>query len=74
MATHPDMIRPLDPPRTQGLRDARVRRWCWFALAGALGLALYVGSLSWAARELEAGVERSIQPLPVMLRDNPAID
>ena len=44
------------------------------ALAGALGLALYVGSLSWAARELEAGVERSIQPLPVMLRDNPAID
>jgi len=74
MATHPETFRPAAHPRLHALRDARVRRWCWGALAAALALGIYVGSLSWAARELGAEVERSIQPLPVVLRDNPAID
>ena len=74
MATHPDTLHPSAHPRLRASLDARSRRWCWLALAGAMLLALYVGSLSWAARELEAGVEASIQPLPTMLRDNPAID
>jgi len=37
-------------------------------------LALYVGSLAWAARELGAGVASSLQPLSATLRDNPAAD
>lgn len=74
MATHPHLLRNQDAPRLHALRDARARRWCWIALACAIGLALYAGSLAWAARELEAGVQRSIQPLPVLMRDNPALD
>jgi hypothetical protein len=74
MATHPGLLREPRHPRLQAVHEARVRRWCWLALAGALGLALYVGSLAWAAKELEAGIEQSIQPLPMALRDNPATD
>lgn len=74
MATHPHLLRDRDAPRLRDLRDARARRWCWIALACAIGLALYVGALAWATRELEAGVARSIQPLPALVRDNPAID
>jgi len=74
MATHPDSFRHPAHSRLRNALDARAKRWCWLALAGAMLLALYVGSLSWAARELEAGVAKSIQPLPTMLRDNPAID
>ena len=54
--------------------DARARRLGWLALAGAMLLGLYVGSLAWAARELGASVASSIQPLSATLRDNPATD
>ncbi len=74
MATHPELLQQRHAPRLRALHDARARRWCWIALALAVGLALYIGALAWAARELEAGVERSIQPLPALMRDNPATD
>ena len=54
--------------------DARVRRLWWFALMGALLAGLYIGALAWVTQEVEAGVERSIQPLPLMLRDRPDTD
>ncbi|TAK39116.1 MAG: hypothetical protein EPO30_06310 [Lysobacteraceae bacterium] len=64
---------PRDPLAPDPL-EARARRLCWLALAGAMLLALYVGSLAWAARELGAGVASSLQPLSATLRDNPAAD
>ena len=67
MATHPH-------PQLHDLQEARVRRWCWLALSAALLLAAYVAVLSWATREVEAGVARSIQPLPVLIRDRPETD
>lgn len=70
MATRPDPLHrhPRNP------LEVRARRLCWLALAGAMLLALYVGSLAWAARELGAGVASSLQPLSATLRDNPAAD
>jgi len=51
--------------------SARMRKLCWFAIAFALMLGAYVGTLAWATRTVEAGVARSIQPLPVMIQDRP---
>lgn len=49
----------------------RRRRW-WLALSiGVVGLGLYAGALTWASKQLEAGVENSIHPLPVMLETQP---
>lgn len=53
------------------IREARLRRWCLLAILGALLLGAYAGTLAWATRQLEAGVARSIQPLPVVIRDRP---
>ena len=78
MATHPHMLHDAHPRihavQERALHDARARRWCWLALTGAVLLALYVGGLAWAAREVEAGVARSVQPLPLVMHDNPATD
>jgi hypothetical protein len=73
MATHPHMLHDAHP-RIRAVQEARTRRLCWLALTGAVLLALYVGGLAWAAREVEAGVARSVQPLPMAIRDNPALD
>jgi hypothetical protein len=56
---------------TAATREARLRRWCLLAILGAMLLGVYVGTLSWVTRQVEAGVERSIQPLPVLIRDLP---
>jgi hypothetical protein len=52
--------------------DARIRRWCVLAIAGAILLAAYAGGIAWVAHQLEAGVDRSIQPLPALVRDRPS--
>jgi hypothetical protein len=52
--------------------QARIRRWCLLAIAGAVLLAMYVGGVSWLTRQVEAGVDRSIQPLPTIVHDQPA--
>ena len=67
MASHPH-------PHLDELHEARIRRWCWMALSAALLLVAYIAVLSWATTEVEAGVVRSIQPLPVLMRDSPATD
>jgi hypothetical protein len=74
MATHPDTLRDPAHPALHAAHDARVRRLWWFALMGALLAGLYIGALAWVTQEVEAGVERSIQPLPLMLRDRPDTD
>lgn len=51
--------------------DARMRKVCWIAITIALLLGAYAATLSWATRTVEAGVERSIQPLPAMIQDRP---
>lgn len=56
---------------TAAIREARLRRWCLLAILGAMLLGVYAGTLAWATRQVEAGVERSIQPLPVVIRDRP---
>lgn len=56
---------------TAAIREARLRRWCLLAILGAMLLGVYVGTLSWVTRQVEAGVERSIQPLPVVMPDRP---
>lgn len=56
---------------TAAIREARLRRWCLLAILGAMLLGVYVGTLSWVTRQLGAGVERSIQPLPVVMPDRP---
>ncbi len=56
---------------TPAIREARLRRWCLLAILGAMLLGVYAGTLAWATRQVEAGVERSIQPLPVVIRDRP---
>ena len=53
------------------LQEARLRRWCLLAILGAVLLGVYVGLLAWATRTVEAGVERSIQPLPAVIQDRP---
>ena len=74
MATHPHSFREPTHARVRDAHDARVRRWCWLALTGALLAAMYIGALAWATREIEDGVARSIQPLPVLMRDRPGTD
>ncbi|MDQ2703075.1 MAG: hypothetical protein M3Y70_09785 [Pseudomonadota bacterium] len=54
--------------------EARIRRGCWLALVAAVLLTAYVGGVSWATRTVEAGVQASIQPLPVLTRDRPGQD
>ena len=51
--------------------NARFRKLCWIAIASALLLGAYVGTLAWATRTVEAGVARSIQPLPALIQDRP---
>lgn len=74
MATHPHHIHETDRPRLRAAHEARVRRWCWAALVVSILLTLYAGSLAWAVREIGAGVQGSLQPLPALMRDNPATD
>ena len=66
---------PLHTPaitrQTGAVPEARLRRWCVLAILGAVLLGVYVGTLAWATRQVEAGVERSIQPLPAVIRDRP---
>jgi hypothetical protein len=52
--------------------DARIRRWCMLAIAAALLLGLYAGGLAWVTHQVEAGVDRSLQPLPELVRDQPS--
>lgn len=56
---------------TRPAGDARRRRLCWIAIVAAVLTAVYVGALAWATRTVEAGVERSIQPLPALIQDRP---
>jgi len=65
--------RPTHFERTSPDHDVRLRKLCWLAIACAVLLGVYVGALAWATRTVEAGVERSIQPLPVMLQDKPEL-
>jgi len=51
--------------------DARMRKLCWIAITIALLLGAYVATLAWATRTVEAGVARSIQPLPALIQDRP---
>ena len=53
--------------------DARLRKLCWVAIACALLLGAYAGTLAWATRTVEAGVARSIQPLPALIQDRPEL-
>jgi hypothetical protein len=69
MATTPRGLANLTAPAA---REARLRRWCLLAILGALLLGTYVGALAWATRTVEAGVARSIQPLPALVRDRPS--
>jgi hypothetical protein len=39
------------------------------SLVVAIVLGVYVGALAWVTQRVEAGVERSIQPLPVVMQD-----
>lgn len=51
--------------------DARLRRLCVLAIAGALLLGTYAATLAWVTRQVETGVDRSLQPIPVLVRDQP---
>ena len=67
MATRPSTF------ETPSTGDARLRKFCWIAIAFALLLGAYVGTLAWATRTVEAGVARSIQPLPALIQDRPEL-
>lgn len=67
MATRPDNF------DTGPAGDSRRRRLCWIALAVAVLLGAYVATVAWATRTVEAGVERSLQPLPAMVQDRPEL-
>ena len=69
MALHPHAIH--NPPLDADARSAKQRRWCWAALVIAILLGAYAGTLAWVTKRVEAGVERSIQPLPVVMQDRP---
>lgn len=70
MALHPHAIH--DPTLgEEAARSAKHRRLWWAALAIALLLGAYAATLAWVAERVEAGVERSIQPLPVVMQDRP---
>ena len=68
MALHPHALdtRALE---TDAARSARHRRWWWLSLAVVIVLGVYAGALTWVTRRVEAGVERSIQPLPAAMQD-----
>jgi hypothetical protein len=51
--------------------DARIRRWCVLAIAAAILLAAYAGGVAWVTRHVEAGVDRSLQPISGIVRDGP---
>ncbi|MEO5565502.1 MAG: hypothetical protein ABIR05_02410 [Luteimonas sp.] len=51
--------------------DARTRRLCVLSIVVALLLGTYVGALSWVTRQVENGVDRSLQPIPLVMRDQP---
>jgi hypothetical protein len=68
MALHPHAFEhhPLDTGSARNLKQRR--RW-WLLLGVAILLGAYAGALSWVTKRVEAGVERSIQPLPVVMQD-----
>lgn len=49
--------------------DARARRLCLLAIAAAVLLAAYAGGVAWVTRQVEVSVDRSLQPLPAIVRD-----
>ena len=69
MALHPHALenRVLE---TEATRSAKYRRWWWLSLVVAIVLGVYAGTLAWVTKRVEAGVERSIQPLPVVMQDH----
>jgi hypothetical protein len=73
MATlHPHALQsPAAAPAGRSAADARVRRWCVLAIAAAVMLAAYAGGVAWVAHQLEASVDRSLQPLPALVHDQP---
>lgn len=73
MATlHPHRLQPTAiVPTGRDVADARVRRWCVLALAAAVLLAAYAGGVAWVTHRLEASVDRSLQPLPALVHDQP---
>lgn len=70
MALHPHMIQPAIRQVPES-GDVRVRRLCWLAIAAAVLLGAYAGTLSWLTQRVEAGVQHSIQPLPALMLDRP---
>ena len=68
MALHPHAM------ETDAARSAKHRRWWWLSLAVVIVLGVYAGALAWVTKRVEAGVERSIQPLPVAVQDRPQGD
>lgn len=62
---------PAEAPATRGIdADARVRRLCLLAIAAAVLLAAYAGGVAWVTRQVEVSVDRSLQPLPAIVRDH----
>ena len=59
-------------PATRGVDgDARVRRLCVLAIAAAVLLGAYAGGVAWVTHQVEVGVDRSLQPVPALVRDQP---
>jgi hypothetical protein len=73
MATlHPHALRSTAAtPAGRGDIEARARRWCVLAIAVMVLLAAYAGGVTWVTHQLEASVDRSLQPLPALVRDQP---
>lgn len=74
MATlHPHALQSrAKAPATHGIdADARARRLCLLAIAAAVLLAAYAGGVAWVTHQVEVGVDRSLQPLPAVGRDQP---
>ena len=74
MATlHPHALHSsAKAPTTRGVDgDARVRRVCVLALAAAVLLGAYAGGVAWVTHQVEVGVDRSLQPVPALVRDQP---
>ena len=72
MATlHPHALQSAaKAPATRGIEDdARVRRLCVLSIAAAVLLAAYAGGVAWVTHQVEVGVDRSLQPLPALVRD-----
>lgn len=67
---HAALESPAEAPATSGMdADARVRRLCVLAIAAAVLLAAYAGGVAWVTRQVEVSVDRSLQPLPAIVRD-----